>query len=211
MKRIFRRITLVILLFAMIMSSTACKKAMYVSGNTHVPIEFGKLAYAKVEANRLIFNNVDVTLDFYYAFYRINNNTKEQLKENAEEKQYQPNFAIYLSNNEELIFAEDDNEKIVDCETGVNATLYKYFTFDETFDTDYGYTTKGFNEIQYNYSEKLTIPEGFFVSSCEFVYIHVVYFAYDKINDLIHDHSVLYTVQIKYKLLGVDKVILLND
>jgi hypothetical protein len=136
----------------MIMSSTACKKPMYVSGNTHVPIEFGKRAYAKVEANRLIFNNVDVTLDFYYAFYRINNNTKEQLKENAEEKQYQPNFAIYLSNNEELIFAEDENEKIVDCETGVNATLYKYFTFDETFDTDYGYTTKGFNEIQYNYS-----------------------------------------------------------
>ena len=65
--------------------------------------------------------------------------------------------------------------------------------------------------MRYNHCEKLTIPEEFFVSSSECVYIHVVMLSLDELNQSVTSVFENTTVAINYKLLGEDKVILLND
>lgn len=209
MRHIFRRIALVILLFAMIMSSTACKKALYVSGNTGTGFRVDRLQ-AMVKTNKIICDISDVSFDFSYGFYWLKNTSLEQEKDLAFNKCF--HYAIYLSSNEELIFEEDENENIVDYENGVNAMLYKYFTYEEAFETNYGFYLEGIiNTMRYNHCEKLTIPEEFFVSSSECVYIHVVMLSLDELNQSVARVFENTTVAINYKLLGEDKVILLND
>ena len=215
MRHIFRRIALVILLFAMIMSSTACKKALYVSGDTGTGFRVDRLQ-AMVKTNKIICDISDVSFDFSYGFYWLRRSTVEKIKREYdrifEDSHYQDNYAIYLSNSEDILFEEDENEKIVDYKNGVNATLYKHFTFEEAYATNYGFDLEGIiNEIRYYHCEKLTIPEEFFVSSSEYVYIHVVVLNYDVGNDVVSSFIKSITIPIKYKLLGEDKVILLND
>ena len=126
----------------MIMSSTACKKALYVSGDTDTGFRVDSLQ-AMVKTNKIICDISDVSFDFSYGFYWLRRSTVEKIKSEYdrifEGSHYQDNYAIYLSNSEDIFFEEDENEKIVDYKNGVNATLYKHFTFEEAYATNYGF------------------------------------------------------------------------
>lgn len=184
MKRI---ISLVIVFWLLILSLTNCFSGTYTRGDTLYNISWydGQSIYARLESDSFIFDKNDVTLDFSYGLYQeFENITLDQLKKgycdvpSEEELQNgaiyrESDFAIYISNSEELVFETKDNGSLIDPKNKVNAKLWKYITFDEAFSTNYGYTYVRL-KIKYNYSEKITIPSEFFTPQNNRLYIHIV-------------------------------------
>ena len=214
-----KTISLILVVLITALTLTGCSKPIYSSGYNSPGFEFKKEVNAKVEADRLLFDRNDVTLNFFYCFYCLDNSTIEQIKNKHENKSnewseqqfhYQANYAIYLSNNNQLIFEKDENDRFIDCKNKVNAQLLKYFTFEEAFANDYGYTSPKF-KMNYNHSERLTIPEELLISSGDCVYIHIACFSYDVINDVVVHFGERRAIPIKYKLLGDNTVVLIND
>ena len=212
-----RLIALILITFIMTLTLIGCSDAVYSRGQTHLSFEYAQDVNAKVEANKFLFNKNDVTLDLFYCFYCLDNHNLDQVKDGNEciikneyeNLHFQSNYAIYLSNNKELIFEKDEQDNLVDQKNKVNATLYRYFTFEEAFATDYGFTSSGL-KINYNHSEKITIPEEFFDSSNNYVYIHVVWFWYDVLNETTSDLREKTTIEINYELLEENRVLLNN-
>ena len=215
-------IAVVLVIITLSFSLSGCQKRLYESGKTHITIEFSRSVNAKVEADKLIFNKNDTTVDLLYCLYNLDYVTIEQIKKSycyiptdSELKEgikyTEAAFAIYISNNEELIFEEEQSIGLIDYENKVNAKLVKYITFEEAFENDHGFTTSRF-KIDYHHSEKFTIPAEMFDSSNDCVYIHLV-----RLNHCPEDNTYYLlryyqcTVKIKYKLIGKDNVILLND
>jgi hypothetical protein len=123
---------------------------------------------------------------------------------------FQYTYAVYLSKSEELIFEEDSSGNVVDYENEVNAQLIKYINYENSFSTNYGH--KGSRElfylgfINYNHSEKLTIPAELFDSSNDYVYIHVARFCKSVENDTMY-FAESTIVDIEYRLLGDNTVL----
>ena len=165
---------------------------------------------AKVTSDKLEFDINDVTLDFYYCFYCLDDETIEEVRSNYHsgtgEEYFENTYAIYLSNEWSLSF-EEENDRIIDYENKVNAQLIKYIDHKELFDTNYGYTIYGINVIEYNHMEELTIPAEFFVSSYGTVYIHVVRLCH-WVEDDKFSASEKATVGIEFDLLDESTVIL---
>ena len=147
----------------------------------------------KLTSDSFVFDRDNVTLDFSYGLYDLTRDTFEKAKDrsdtNVVEKNYhiQSNYAIYLSKNDELVFGDDDYTSIylmTDNKRNVNAQLYRYFTYDEAFEKNYGFTTN--NGRMFNHSEKLTIPAEFFDSPRGCVYIHLAHFWHDVVNETFH-------------------------
>ena len=230
MKRV---IALMLVVFFTIVSLTGCYTPIYKRGELNLNLGLYQQVNAKVEADRFIFNKNDVTLDFFFCFYRLDDQTLEQAKKDGENiyyetilpefekiliSHYRCTYAIYISNNKKLIFEMDENGALVDLEKGVNAQLLKFFDYEEAFSSNYGFTTSEnlLLEMHYNHSEKLTIPENLLNTDNEYVYIHVVSLDYNVLDDryynsrVFHTHNI-YTLDIEYKLLGDNKVILFGE
>lgn len=144
-------------------------------------------------SDSFVFDRDNVTLDFSYGLYDLTRDTFEEAKDcrdtNVVEKNYhiQSNYAIYLSKNHELVFVDENNNQIYlmsDNKSNANAQLYRYFTYDEAFEKNYGFNTN--NNRMFNHSEKLTIPAEFFDSPRGCVYIHLAHFWYDVVNETFH-------------------------
>ena len=166
---------------------------------------------AKVTSDRLEFDINDVTLDFYYCFYCLDDETIEEVQSNYHsgtgEEYFENTYAIYLSNEWSLSF-EEENNRIIDYENKVNARLVKYIDYEELFDTNYGYTVHGINVIEYNYVEKLTIPAEYFDPSRGIVYIHIVRLNHWKDDDMFQIHSEKTVIGIQFDLLDENTVVL---
>ena len=160
------------------------------------------------------FDLYDVTLDFYYCFYCLDDKTIEEARDhfNYETKKgyYQIEFAVYLSNNGRLDFETGDDYRVLDFENKVNAKLYKYITYEEAFTRNYGYTTYGISTINYNHSEKLTIPAEFFNPSNAKMYIYVVMFANYIDNEILLLEGQT-CIDIKFELLDNNRVVLIEN
>ena len=219
MKNYFKKSVGVLLILLTLLSTlTGCyKDEGYISGNLSVRFEFAPNHYAKVTSDKSIFDKGDVTLDFSYSLYPLDGaSTLETQKlqhfyipsESEREKgEYHREavFAIYISNDQKLIFEEDEQGYLLDYENKVNGKLWKFISFEEAFTTDYGYTTSGF-KINYHHSEKITIPAEFFKESNEWVNIYILMFwrNVDK-GDFYQCYSGQLdkpTVEIRYRLTG---------
>ena len=86
MKRVIA-LTLVILIT--IISLTGCSNPIYKRGEFNLGFRIYQYIYAKVEADRFIFDKNDVTLDFFYCFYRLDDQTLEQAKKDGENIYYE--------------------------------------------------------------------------------------------------------------------------
>lgn len=225
MKRIVKKSVGVLLILLIVLSTfTGCMILGYSNGNSNLGFPERDDLNAKVKANNCLFEKDGVTLDLFYCFYCLDEETIEQSKANhhyipseSEKDTFHSEsaYAIYISKNNLLVFERDENEGLIDYENKVNARLWKFISFEEAFNTNYGYTTdqndSALNKrINYNHNEKLTIPTEFFDSSSGCVYIHIVSFLHDVNADSYFTTSEMSTIRIKYKLLG-DTVVLIND
>lgn len=229
MKRI---IALILVILIIIISLTGCSTRIYKRGLLNLPLGRYQQINAKVEANKIIFDKNDVTLDFFYSFYCLENQTLDQVKRYNDNiyyettlpefkkiiiSHYRCTYAIYISNNKELIFEEEENGALVDLEKGVNAQLLKFFDYEDAFSSNYGFKfPEIFQELNYNHSEKLTIPEYLLNRDNEYVYIHILSIDYNVLDDRYYNSKVfhidnIYTLDIEYKLIGDNKVILFSE
>ena len=176
-----------LVMLSLMLSLTSCFSGTYLRGDTMYNLDWlnGQSIYAKVEADHFVFDKNDVTLDFNYGLYQLGNMTLDQVKKtycyipSEEELQNgmlysESDFAIYISNSEELVFESKEDGSLIDPQNKVNAKLWKYISYDDAFSTNYGYTSISLKVI-YNHGEKITIPAEFFSSENDHrVYIHIV-------------------------------------
>lgn len=170
----------------MTLTLTGCSGVVYSRGYGSAIVK--DELFIKAEANKRFFKKDDVTLDLFYSLYCLDDKTLEQVKSehyysaSDSSNQYERSYAVYISNGYYLEFEKDDAGHIIDHENKVNAILYKYITLEDSFETNYGYTSTRndlslFFKIHYNHSEKLTIPAELFDSSTNKIYIHIVSFS----------------------------------
>lgn len=221
MKRV---IALTLLVLITIISLTRCTSKLYKSGSVDIGWDWQRHydINAKVEANKFVFDKNDVTLDFYYTLYSLENRTLDDVRESfyrldsGDNTNWQYVHAIYISKEKNLLFdMNKDNLTLIDYENNVNASLYKFISFEDSFTTDYGYTTvqKGIlKTILYNHGEQITIPAKLFDESSNYVYIHLVRLNHNLSNNKYEYYSYREdSIAIKYKLLGDNKVILFGE
>jgi hypothetical protein len=222
-KTITKSVGALLILLMLLSTLTGCvydDNVTYVSGAYYEPYEWGKgdIPCAKIESDKTRFDIDSVTLDFYYALYsRKHGESLDELKRNYS---YVPSgndnacyteseYAIYINNNEELIFEKNENGTLADYKQKVNGIMWKFISFEEAFGTDYGYTTtvdenSFFKSEKVNYSQKetITIPKELFNSSSGYIYIHVVRLLHNKETD---QHSrcnyYCYTFEVKYQVI----------
>ena len=215
MRCIIRKSVGVLLILLTVLSTlTGCEGLGYTNGDNVTVGEFGKYFYAKVESNKWFLNKDDFTLDFYYSLYSLDGKrTIESEKmshsyvyfDEVDKKHYLESvFAIYISKNEELLFERDEHGYLLDYENKVNAKLWKFVSYEDAFNTNYGYTSSGLRK-NYNHSEKITIPAEYFNKSNEHIYIHIARFWHDIEEDvyfLYPTYPEKPTVIIEYRLIG---------
>ena len=169
---------------------------------------------AKVTSDRLEFDINDVTLDFYYCFYCLDDETIEEVQEDyhyeTSEGYREATYAIYLNNEGPLLF-EEENNCIIDYENKVNSQLIKYIDHEELFNTNYGYTTPKGRQIEYNHSEKLTIPAEYFDPSRGIVYIHIVRLLHWKNDDTLQRCAEETVIGIQFDLIDENTVVLREE
>jgi hypothetical protein len=218
MKRIVA-LTLSILMLIVYLSScfgrTTAKEDAYIWGDRALGFPKRQHLNALLKSDKNEFDINDVTLDFYYCFYCLDEQTMEEAQilhhYETSEGYWESNFAIYLNNGDGLDFEMGDKYCIIDCENKVNAELYKYITFTEAFKTNYGYTTNDFTSvINYTHSERITIPSEYFDSSNESICIYVVQFSNYVENDMLFVESKT-SIEIRYELQDNNKVVFIEN
>ena len=228
MKKLVKKSIGVLLIVVILCSTlTGCfgesdEERTYVYGDT-VRRLWGPDINAKVETNVSNFSKNKVTFDLFVSVYDINN-----------PRNYVDDFpeifrlAIYVSKDEYIARAFPYKLSEAVCmkslEDVENAELIREISYDEAFNTDFGYTIDEddwVESIKYNHKERITIPEYFFDSNYEStskhqtIYIHVIEFlCYDHTYDgkevedgMIVIRAEYTTIEIKYKISG-DKVML---
>lgn len=224
MKNIVQKsVGVLLILLTLLYTMTGCaddNNVIYFGGAYYEPYEWGKgdIPCAKIESDKTIFDIDSVTLDFYYALYsRKRGESLEKLRANysyvpSENDNFchtESEYAIYISNNEELIFEKNENETLADYENKVNGIMWKFICFEEAFGTDYGYTTSvdensffKFKKVNYSQRETITIPEELFNSSSGYIYIHVIRLLHNKeTGQHSRDSYYCYTFDVKYQII----------
>ncbi len=224
MKNIVKKsVGVILILLTLISTLTGCvhnDDIIYVGGAFYEPYEWGKggIPCAKVESHKTIFDIDAVTLDLYYALYsREGGESLYDLKtrfssipsENDSFYHTESDYAIYISNNDELVFEKDEIGQLIDYENKVNAMLWKFISFEEAFGTDYGYTTTvdndsffKFKKVNYSQKETITIPEELFNSSSGYIYVYVLRLLHNKATDHhLCDNFYYYNFEIKYQVI----------
>ena len=206
-----RTIAFIMSLLTLILSLTRCfnpnvdEPELYTWGNEGLGFPSYQDLNALLTSPKNEFDINDVTLDFYYCFYCLDDETLEESKEkHTGSLKYDYFYAIYIGNFS-LDFELGNESYIFDYEK-VNALLYKRITLDESYETNYGYTTNG-RYINYNHVEKLTIPSEYFSSSLNSVSIHVIQFAHNLEMDVYYFTPFSTSITLDYKING-NKVIL---
>ena len=233
MKNIIRKLLGVLLILLILLSTlTGCdfdENTLYNGGAYYEPnpvwTKGENILCAKVEANKTIFDVDAVTMDIYYALYsRDNGESLEELRANytfiPSEGDVDPHqevdFAIYISNDKDLVFEKNENKTLVDYKNKVNGIMWKFIGFEEAFERDYGYTTTTvdensffeFRKVNYSHKETITIPEELFNSSSGKIYIHITRLTHNKETDQYYCYySYYYSYPIKYRVI-LDKVYL---
>ena len=228
MKNILIKSTGILLILLILLSAlTGCaddNNVIYFGGAYYEPYEWGKgdIPCAKIESDKTMFDIDSVALDFYYALYsRKRGESLEELRayysyipsENDNFCHTESDYAIYISNNEELVFDKNENDTLVDYENKVSGILWKFISFEEAFGTDYGYTTAvdensflKFEKINYSQRETITIPEELFNTSSGYIYIHIIRLLHNKeTGQHSRDDYYCYTFNVKYRVI-LDKV-----
>lgn len=232
MKNLIRKLLGVLLILLTLLSTlTGCvyeENTLYHGGAYYEPgYEWGKsndILCAKVESYKTFFDIDAVTMDFYYALYsRDYGESLEELRakhmfipsEGNTTPHQEVDFAIYISNDMDLIFEKNENKTLVDYKNKVNGIMWKFISFEEAFETDYGYTTTvdensyfKFKKVNYLHKETITIPEELFNSSSGKIYIHITRLTHNKETDQYYCYySYYYSYPIKYRVIW-DKVYL---
>ena len=212
-------IALILVLSLFALSLAGCSFKMYTNGAIYKNLNSNvdHSIYAKVEAHSFMFDINDVEFDFYYSLYSLDNNLSlEQVRKyhfgtitlpeiQEDELDWEYVYGIFLSNNEDIVFEDDNVGVSTNNEYGVNAKLIKFIDFEESFNTNYGYSSSGLKLI-YNHKEKLSVPAELLAPSSNCLYVHIVRFVYMPENDAFVNSYYKYTLSIKYTLNG-DKVI----
>ncbi len=189
----------------------------YAKGRRHYDLN------AKVQSDKKVFDINDVTLDFYYSLYCLDNYISiEEVKssfylevpeedENYNWYSWQYVHAIFIGESddtwgEKYGFYSSFDEYL----SSRSAKLYKFIDFEEAFVNDYGCTIsqKGFSKVtHYNHKETLTIPAEMFSESSGEICIYLVRISHKLSTDeYLFTSGNQATVKIEYKLLENNKV-----
>ena len=213
-------ILILILLFSTLVGCVNDKNMIYMGGAFLEPFERGKasITCAKIESNKTTFDIDSVTLDFYYALYphkkgeslaELKSKYSHTDSENNNFYHIESDYAIYISNSEDLIFEKNDDNTLVDYKNKVNGIMWKFISFEEAFGSDYGYTTTTekiyfleFERVNYPRKETITIPKELFNSSNEYIYIHVITLHRKlETGQYYYDHYFGYTFGVEYQVM----------
>lgn len=209
---IIKSVGVTLVIFTLISTLTGCYlNEEYYRGDSYLTLEFSKEYNARVESDKSIFDKGDVELTLSYGLYLLHDADtieKEKISHyyNEDGVIIEDNFAIYISNSEDLIFEYDDNRRIIDHENKVNAKLLKFISFEEAFTIDHGYTISAF-KINYHHSEKITIPAEFFDAKSGKVFVHLVclrHYINDQNFQLGYGETM---IEMEYRLI-CDKIVL---
>ncbi len=178
---------------------------------------------AKVQSDKKVFDINDVTLDFYYSLYclddyesieDVRSNFYLEVPEESEvyywySRQYV--HAIFIGESDDTWGEKYDFYSSFDeYLSSRSAKLYKFIDFEETFTTDYGCTISregSWEETHYNHKETLTIPAEMFSKSSGSVYIYLVRLSHKLSTDeYVYAWGDKSVIQIKYELLENNKV-----
>lgn len=185
------------------------------------PGVFTSLVQAKIEADGYVFDKNKVDLDFFYGLYCLDNSSLEECKDshnytppqNEIDKgysYYEFVYAIYISKNDELVLERKEADYVTDYKNKVNAQLYKFISYEEAFNTNYGWHGEVDFSRVYNYSEKLHIPANLFDSSSGHIYIYLIWMNYypDKEEYRLPYSQRIYSIDISYSMIGDNIVVL---
>ena len=136
---------------------------------------------------KLVFDTSDVTLELKLGlFYREEGKTLDELKnqylsyvkDSISIEVLDSIFVIYASKDKFVQWSVHQSERLHS--NTDNAVILKIFTLDEVFENDFSYTSTGeygkYGRITYNNSTKVTVPEEFFDTAQETIYISVYRF-----------------------------------
>ena len=208
MKNIVKKSVGVILILLTLLSTlTGCLDIGYASGDYSIGFEFAKMLNAKVRSEKSAFSNDDVTLDLYIGVY--DKNETYHLVDDLPETYV---LTIYVSNFNVMPFTFHEDVYIRDFTDVDNAVFIREISYKEAFSEEYGYTVS-MGKIQYNHSERITIPKELFSPEYDAVYIHIVELYCYKDEDLVEENDKKVrlmsstSITIYYYLIG-DKVFL---
>ena len=204
-----KSIALALTILTLVLSLTGCKNKEYSRGNRYKEYSFAQSLHSKIVFNTLLFNKNNASFDIFIGVYDIDKNISypDDFSETY-------NLTIYVSNSENVPFVLEEYNYLEQIESIGNAELIRTISYDEAFNTDFGYTVQS-REIIYNHKEKILIPEKFFNAENKSVYIHVITLhCYDateadekqgnKIKVMVTQHR---KIEIHYFLIG-DKLII---
>ena len=151
---------------------------------------------AKLESSVSTFSKKNATFDLFVSVYDIDNpaNYVDDLPEIYR-------LCIFVSNNDTPPYKNFNPVYQKSFNDVENAELIREISYDEAFNTDFGYTIdedSWAKSINYNHKEKITIPEYFFTPEHECICIHVIEFNcrnYDDKGNKIEDGLIVEAVQ----------------
>ena len=169
MKSVLMKFVSVLLTLLTLLSTlTGCLYFGYSSGNSSIGFEFAQTLNAKVKSNKRVFSKDDVTLDLFIGVF--DKNETYYFTEDLPETYV---LTIYVSNFKEIPFNFREEVYISDFSDVDNAIFIREISYEEAFSEEYGYTVT-MRKIEYNHSEKITIPKQLFSPECDNVYIHLI-------------------------------------
>ena len=183
---------------------SSCSISKYSNGDHYLGLEFAKSLNAKIVSDTTSFDKNNVTFDMYIGLYNVNRsiNYRDDLPEIY-------TLAIYVSNSKKLPFKLREGNYIDNIENVDGAKLIRNITYQEAFNTDFGYTVN-YLSIHYSHKEKIIIPAEFFNSKNNTVYIHTIeLLCYEDVdvdekhkNEMIIWVSKYTSIEIEYSLNG---------
>ena len=155
--------------------------------------------YAGVKSSTDTFAKDNVTLDFYYGLYDVDDDDPSCSIVRGYDDYF---FAIYVYADIRTSMDPIYFRKIVeDYQNVENAHFIKEISREESLSEDYGYQIRPILGLKYNHHESLTLPQDIFTDSRGFIHIAVVQIDTSKDTSLPYIISDGYIIDIYYKFL----------
>ncbi|MCH5152131.1 MAG: hypothetical protein J1F65_05700 [Clostridiales bacterium] len=155
--------------------------------------------YAGVKSSADTFTKDDVTLDFYYGLYDIDDDDPSCSIVSGYDDYF---FAIYVYTEIRTSMPQIYFQKIVeDYQNVENAHFIKEISREESLSEDYAYQIRPILGLKYNHHESLTLPQDLFTDRRGFIHIAVVAINTSKDTSLPYIISNGYIVDIDYEFL----------
>ena len=203
-------LVLTAIILCLIFSLTGCGKKTYQAG-TFFSIYSGFAPMIGIKADTDKFTMDNVTFDFYCGLYDINNNESLKSQHGLGAGYLNLVFVIYARRAESANFLSAED---IDDYRNIDGWYYiKEISEEEASAEKYGYTSsrirrkKGMNySINYNGSEKITIPKDVFDTKNNSFEIRLVGYIIDNDNNILRTARYDGYIDLNYEFLSNDEI-----